>query len=49
MHIYEMIIAPLKLLKKEFHFHWSEECQKAFNQLKEKPISSPIPIFPDWK
>ena len=44
---YEMIIVPLeKLLKKESHFHWSDQCEKAFDQLKEKLVLSPILIFP---
>ena len=50
MHNYTMINVPLeKLLKKEAHFEWSEECQRLLDQLKEKLVLAPILIFLDRK
>ena len=31
-----------------FRFFWDDECQKSFELLKEKMVSVPILIFPDW-
>ena len=43
------IAAPLfALTRKEALFHWSEDCQAAFNQLKTRPTTSPITAFPDF-
>ena len=43
------IAAPLfALTRKEALFHWSEECQAAFDQLKTKLTTSPITAFPDF-
>lgn len=46
---YAGIITPLeKLLKKLAEYIWTEECQKAFDTLKEHLVSASILIFPDW-
>ena len=45
---YSMIAAPMtKLLSKDVEFSWSEECEKAFNLLKQRLITAPILGFPD--
>jgi hypothetical protein len=38
-----------KLLKKEAKFQWNEECQKGLDTLKQKMVTAPILVFPDWK
>lgn len=46
---YASIAHPLtSLLKKDVTFIWGEEHQQAFDALKEKLISSPVLIFPDY-
>ena len=43
------IAAPLHALtRKDALFHWSEECQAAFDQLKVRLTTSPITAFPDF-
>ena len=43
------IAAPLHALtKKDAVFHWSEDCQNAFDQLKTRLTTSPITAFPDF-
>jgi hypothetical protein len=37
-----------KLLKKEAHFQWNEDCQHGLSVLKKKLITVPIMVFPDW-
>ena len=37
-----------KLLEKECKFYFDESCLKAFGDLKEKLVSAPIIISPDW-
>ena len=47
---YANITAPLEnLLKKAETFQWTLECDKAFETLKEKLITTPIMIFPNWE
>ena len=47
---YAVITTPMdKLLKKDSKFQWNEECQKNLDVLKEKTISTPIMVFPDWQ
>jgi len=47
---YANITAPLEnLLKKAETFQWTPECEKAFETLKEKLITTPILIFPNWE
>jgi hypothetical protein len=38
-----------KLLKKDTKFQWNEDCQQGMDTLKEKIITSPILVFPDWE
>ena len=43
------IAAPLHALtRKDVVFHWSEDCQTAFDQLKTRLTTSPITAFPDF-
>ena len=43
------IAAPLHALtRKDAVFHWSEECQTAFDRLKTLLTTSPITAFPDF-
>jgi hypothetical protein len=37
-----------KILKKHCQFHWTEECQQIFDTLKQKMVTAPILVFPDW-
>jgi hypothetical protein len=30
-------------------YEWTEECQKSLDILKEKMVTAPILVFPDWK
>ena len=47
---YALITAPMeKFLKKDSSFFWNDECQQSFELLKEKMVSAPILIFPDWE
>jgi sugar phosphate isomerase/epimerase len=42
-------MAPLeRLLHKDIKYEWTSECQQDFNTLKEKLVTAPILIFPDW-
>jgi hypothetical protein len=36
------------ILKKDCQFHWIEECQQSFDTLKQKMVTVPILVFPDW-
>jgi hypothetical protein len=37
-----------KLLKKDCHFSWTKECKQSFDTLKQKMVTAPILVFPDW-
>jgi hypothetical protein len=37
-----------KILKKDCQFSWTEECQQSFDTLKQKMVTAPILVFPDW-
>jgi hypothetical protein len=37
-----------KLLKKDSKFQWTEEFQHSFDTLKNKMITTPILVFPNW-
>jgi hypothetical protein len=41
-------IAMEKILKKYYQFSWTEECQQSFDTLKQKMVTVPILVFPDW-
>ena len=44
---FAQIAAPLhSLLKKEAHFYWSPECQRAFERLKQLLTSAPVLAYP---
>jgi hypothetical protein len=46
---YVQIIAPMaKILTKYFQFQWTEQCQQSFDTLKQKMVTVPILVFPDW-
>jgi hypothetical protein len=36
------------ILKKDCQFQWIEECQQIFNTLKQKMVTAPILVFPNW-
>ena len=38
-----------KLLKRDAKYEWTEECQKSLDILKEKMVTTPIMVFPNWK
>jgi len=38
-----------KLLKKDVTFCWNDECKKILDILKEKMVTAPILVFPNWK
>ena len=38
-----------KLLKCDAKYEWNKECQKMLDILKEKMVTVPILVFPDWK
>ena len=47
---YAQITVPMeKLLKHDVKYEWNEECQKSLDILKEKMVTAPILVFPDWK
>ncbi|PNX96217.1 hypothetical protein L195_g019419 [Trifolium pratense] len=47
---FSKIAKPLSnLLNKDKSFNFDDECLSAFNNLKEKLITAPIIIAPDWK
>lgn len=47
---YAQITVPMeKMLKKDVTFCWNEEFQKSLDVLKEKMVTTPILVFPDWK
>ncbi|CAN6547325.1 unnamed protein product [Malus baccata var. baccata] len=46
---FSKISQPLcRLLQKDVTFKFDDECEKAFNHLKEKLTSAPIIVPPDW-
>ena len=47
---YAQFIVPMeKLLKKDVTFCWNDDCKKSLDILKEKMVTAPILVFPDWK
>lgn len=46
---YAQITTPTeKLLKKYKKFIWTKECQHSLDILKEKMVTAPILVFPNW-
>jgi hypothetical protein len=46
---YAHITTPMEnLLKKDTGFQWNEDCQQGLDTLKEKMVTSPILVFPNW-
>jgi hypothetical protein len=37
-----------KLLNKEGKFQWNEDCEKGLDTFKQRLVTVPILIFPDW-
>jgi hypothetical protein len=47
---YAQITAPMeKLLKKHTKFQWNENFQQGLDTLKEKMVTTPILVFPNWE
>jgi hypothetical protein len=47
---YMQITAPMeKLLRKDTKFQWNDDCQHDLDTLKEKMVTIPILVFPDWE
>ena len=43
------VAAPLhKLTEKHSVFHWTPQCQEAFDHLKSRLVSAPVLALPDW-
>jgi hypothetical protein len=38
-----------KLLRKDTKYQWNDECQHGLDTLKEKMVTAPILVFPDWE
>jgi hypothetical protein len=38
-----------KLLRKDTKFQWNEDCQHGLDTQKEKMVTAPILVFPDWE
>ena len=38
-----------KILRKDTNFQWNDECQHGLDTLKEKMVTAPILVFPDWE
>ena len=46
---YSKIASPLTdLTKKEVAFQWTDECESAFQTLKQKLLEAPILAYPDY-
>ncbi len=49
IHNFAKIAAPLTaLLRKNVKFHWTDDCQHAFNTLKMSLVLAPVLSFPDF-
>jgi hypothetical protein len=38
-----------KILRKYSKFQWNEGCQRGLDTHKEKMVTTPILVFPDWE
>ena len=46
---FAQIASPLHALtKKNVAFHWTTDCERAFEQLKDKLVSAPVLVFPKF-
>jgi hypothetical protein len=46
---YAQIPTPMEnILKKDYQFSWTEECQHSFDTLKQNMVAAPILVFRDW-
>ena len=46
--IFSKIAKPMTaLLKKDTKFHWTEECEASFQELKKRLTTAPVLILPD--
>jgi hypothetical protein len=45
----QIIVSMEKMLKKDTKFQWNEDCQQGLEMLKEKMVTTPILVFPDWE
>ena len=46
---YAQITTPMeKLLTHDAKFEWTHECQRSLDILKEKMVTTPILVVPDW-
>jgi hypothetical protein len=47
---YAQITAQIeKMLRKDTKFQWNGKCQHGLDTLKEKMVTVPILLFPDWE
>jgi hypothetical protein len=47
---YAQITMPMeKWLKKDTKFQWNEDCQQGLDTLKERMVTTPILVFPNWE
>jgi hypothetical protein len=47
---YVQITTPMEnLLRKDTKYQWNDECQHGLDTLKEKMVTAPILVFPDWE
>jgi hypothetical protein len=37
------------ILRKDTRYQWNDECQHGLDTLKEKMVTAPIFVFPDWE
>ena len=45
---FSKIVKPMtELLKKDTKFHWTEECEASFQELKKRLTTAPVLILPD--
>jgi hypothetical protein len=46
--MHRLLVPMEKLLKKDTKYQWNDECQQSLDILKEKMVTAPILVFPDW-
>jgi hypothetical protein len=47
---YEQITATMeKFLKKDTKYQWNDECQYSLDVLREKMVTAPILVFPNYE